>query len=338
LFDRQTTDAVADALDVSVIVPVRNEAGSIAALLDALASQTLQPKEIVIVDGGSVDGTSDLIRACAGKLSFPVVLVEAGPAFPGRARNIAVAQASHQWLAMIDGGTIPDRNWLCELTSAAKTNPDVRIIYGKYLPVTNSYFTHCAAVAYVAPPNTLSPSTASSLLHRSAWEEAGGFREDLRSGEDLLFFKRVSQLKIPQAGTDKAIVHWSLEPSWAGTFRRFATYSRYGMKAGLGGEWQLRVTLLYLILFALLAAAALLWFPLIILPLLFVIFRTERRILRWSPGQRGRWRKVLNPRLVLTVLSINLMIDIAMFCGILQWLRRDVLSNESQMAGIAPKT
>src|SRR5438445_3224912 len=316
---------------ISVVIPVRNEASSISALLSQLEQQTLSPREIVIVDGGSEDGTAGIIRAIATKSSIPIVLFEAGPAFPGRGRNLAIARASHDWVATIDGGNVPDKDWLSRLVSAAKSHPQARIIYGKYLPVINSYFTYCAAITYVPPPNSFSPSTASSLIHRSAWTAAGGLREDLRSGEDLLFFKRITALSIPQAQTDKAIVYWTLQHSWGGTFRRFAIYSRYGMKAGLAREWQFRVAFLYLILVALLVAAGV-WWPLIILPLLFLIVRTQRRILRWHEGQGDRWRKILNPRLVLTVLSINFTIDIAMFWGMLKWITCDVLTHESELS------
>jgi glycosyltransferase involved in cell wall biosynthesis len=43
------------AIEVSVVVPVRNEELSIRALLDGLLNQTLAPKEIIITDGGSTD-------------------------------------------------------------------------------------------------------------------------------------------------------------------------------------------------------------------------------------------------------------------------------------------
>ncbi len=47
---------------VSVIATVLNEAGSIDLLLDSLAGQTRPPDEVVIVDGGSSDGTRGRLR------------------------------------------------------------------------------------------------------------------------------------------------------------------------------------------------------------------------------------------------------------------------------------
>ena len=44
-------------LPVSLIVTVRNDRHGFAELLDGIAAQTEMPDEIVVVDGGSHDGT-----------------------------------------------------------------------------------------------------------------------------------------------------------------------------------------------------------------------------------------------------------------------------------------
>ena len=48
---------------VSVVITVKNEAASIETLLHSLGRQTHPPDEIVIVDGGSTDGTLGIIEA-----------------------------------------------------------------------------------------------------------------------------------------------------------------------------------------------------------------------------------------------------------------------------------
>ena len=52
-------------LEVSLIVTVRNEAHSIDAFLDSLFRQSRLPDEVVLVDGGSIDGTVSRIRGRA---------------------------------------------------------------------------------------------------------------------------------------------------------------------------------------------------------------------------------------------------------------------------------
>ncbi len=48
---------------VSVVIPARNEARSLPALLASLATQTAPPTEVIVVDDGSCDGTGDIARA-----------------------------------------------------------------------------------------------------------------------------------------------------------------------------------------------------------------------------------------------------------------------------------
>ena len=50
---------------VSVIATVLNEAEDIDGLVSSLIHQTLEPAEIIIVDGGSTDGTWERLQADA---------------------------------------------------------------------------------------------------------------------------------------------------------------------------------------------------------------------------------------------------------------------------------
>ncbi len=52
---------------VSVIATVLNEAENIDGLASSLARQTLKPAEIIIVDGGSTDGTWEKLQAARQK-------------------------------------------------------------------------------------------------------------------------------------------------------------------------------------------------------------------------------------------------------------------------------
>ncbi len=50
---------------VSVITVCYNAAGTIAATLDSVRAQTWRPLECVVVDGGSKDGTQDIVKGYA---------------------------------------------------------------------------------------------------------------------------------------------------------------------------------------------------------------------------------------------------------------------------------
>jgi glycosyltransferase involved in cell wall biosynthesis len=76
-------------MDVSLIVTVRNDRAGLAELFGGLAEQTEMPDEIVIVDGGSPDGTLEEVRGWKDDLPAIRVLVAPG-ANIAVGRNIAV--------------------------------------------------------------------------------------------------------------------------------------------------------------------------------------------------------------------------------------------------------
>lgn len=309
---------------ISVIIPLKNEESSIENLLRDLLAQTYMPSEIVITDAGSQDRSCEIIRKFQTFSQVPIVLIESDQALPGRARNLAIARARFEWIATIDGGTRPRPNWLGELVAASQREPEARIIYGIAEPVTDTYFTQCAAVAYVPDGGRVHPSIASALLHHSAWAAVGGFPEDLRSGEDLLFFRALKAAQVPRANCDTAVVAWQLSPNTISTFRRFTAYSRSNLKAGLGREWQLNVVRLYL-LFIILVLAGLWFWPLLLVPPLLYLLRVAKRIYRWYQIKEPTriTRALLSPRRVVTVMWIQLIIDLATLVGLAQWVACD---------------
>src|SRR5215813_6674236 len=101
-------------MKVSLVVPVKNEADSIESLMASAAGQTRRPDEVIIVDGGSEDGTPEIVEEWMARHSLTDWgrVVRAGEATPGRGRNIGVAHARHGWIAFTDAGIRVERFWL----------------------------------------------------------------------------------------------------------------------------------------------------------------------------------------------------------------------------------
>ena len=224
-------------------VPVRNEEATIEALLDSLLRQTERPDEIVIADGGSTDRTVAIADRYSGQ---GVRVLKLGPAYPGRGRNEAVKAARNEWIAFIDGGCEADPEWLKNLWAtreALGSRPG--IVFGESKPRIASEWDAAQALAFLGlrDPKTGhgAPFIASSLVHRDVWRAVGGFPEQLRAAEDLVFLQRIEELRVPSVWSPGAVVHWRLAAGPGAVFRRFRLYSAHHLAAGLFRTWHLRV-------------------------------------------------------------------------------------------------
>jgi rSAM/selenodomain-associated transferase 2 len=95
--------------ELSVIVPVLNEADTLPELIRSLAEQQGVDLELVVCDGGSADGTAELALSLGRDCPFPVKVLECEP---GRARqmNAGVASSSAMTLLFLHADSLfPDR-------------------------------------------------------------------------------------------------------------------------------------------------------------------------------------------------------------------------------------
>jgi glycosyltransferase involved in cell wall biosynthesis len=305
-----------NSFKVSLVVPLRNEEASLPALLESVAGQTRPPDEIVLVDGGSTDGTVALARRHAAA-DPRVRVVEAGDATPGRGRNVGVAAASHDWIAFTDAGITLDAEWLERLArAAAELGADV--VFGNYEPKADTLFERCAALSYPSPKQQRpggwmrGPVVPSSLMRRSVWESAGGF-PDLRAAEDMIFVERVRASGCEVAWAPGATVWWQLPPTLGGTFRRFVLYSRHNVRAGRQRDWHYGVARKYVfaVPFVALALAHSPWW--LAAPVAATLARVAKSIWVRREGRGALW--LLNPLQFAGVALVLLTVDLATFVG-----------------------
>lgn len=241
---------------VSLILTVLNEGKSLPALLDSIAAQTVQPDEVVICDGGSRDNTLALLRA---ERRFPVRVIESPGANISRGRNLAIAAAQHDLIAVTDAGVKLDRQWLERLTQALvdegrdgrpKTedgsypSPVLRLqssvssVAGFFLPDSHNTF-EVAMSATVLPalteikPETFLPSSRSVAFRKAAWQAAGGYPEWLDFCEDLIFDLNLRKACGPFAFAPEAIVYFRPRGSLRSFFKQYYLYARGDGKAKL---------------------------------------------------------------------------------------------------------
>ena len=116
--------------DISVVIPVKNEARLIEDCLQGILNQTVPVKEIIVIDSGSTDGTQELV-----KKFDKTVLVEISSADfnHGTTRNLGVSKAKGEFVIMTVGDAVPSsQNWIEEMLRGF-TAEDVAGVCGRQI-------------------------------------------------------------------------------------------------------------------------------------------------------------------------------------------------------------
>src|SRR6185312_5874067 len=263
-------------------------------------------------------------------------------ALPGRGRNLAIEHSSSEWLAFTDAGIEPQSTWLASLAEKAADDA-VDVVFGSYEPKTNTFFQECAAIAYITPPTEIEGrlmrhrSIASTLMRRSVWEAVGGFPENLRSAEDLLFMNRIEAANFRIRYAPLAVVRWELQPTLFKTFKRFAIYSRNNIRAGLWKDWQAAVFTRYVMLMVLLIPAYALGWSWVTVPItMWILMLLMRAVVSLRRNQKiypaGLARNFLRLLMLLPLLTV---IDLGAIVGTIQWFFSDKLLPRSESVKVS---
>ncbi|ADV66252.1 glycosyltransferase [Deinococcus maricopensis] len=175
----------------SVVVPARNEAAHLPALLRALAAQTLPPAEVIVVDNGSSDATARVARA-GGAVVVPC-------ATPGvaRARQAGLDAARAPWIATTDADSLPRPDWLERLS--AHTSGAVALYgpmrFSDATPV-DAALSEAGYRVFLRAAHALGHANlagANMAFSRMAAHLAGGY-PDVEAREDILLGAALAQL------------------------------------------------------------------------------------------------------------------------------------------------
>jgi glycosyltransferase involved in cell wall biosynthesis len=238
---------------VSVIITVKDEVDSIDRLMESLAAQTRPAAEIVVVDGGSTDGTIERLMRHTESLPLRVLV---RPGFNiSQGRNAAIAAATGEIIASTDAGVRLEPQWLAELVAPIEAN-QADVASGFFVPDPHGAFetalgaTTLPALADIDPQKFL-PSSRSVAFRKSAWQQVGGYPEWLDYCEDLVFDFALRHAGFRFMFVPKAIVHFCPRPNLAAFLRQYYRYARGDGKADL---WRRRHAVRYGIYLLLLPA------------------------------------------------------------------------------------
>ena len=254
---------------------VLNEVEDIDGLVSTLAEQVPTPKEVIIVDGGSSDGTWEHLEAARAKYPHLLAIrdescnLKASPGPIARGRNVGIAAATSEIVACADAGCIYDPEWLARLTAPIVNGSAEYALGGSCIDPDDQTIWDLAAAPFFgmkrrADGTTRSCTARSMAFRKSLWERVGGFPETSFLGEDTKFDLLVRRFVQPAyAERAQAIYrpHHSLKSA-------LSMMARYGVADGVLGTRRSR--LLRNILRCLAEIVAIALVPRTIIPLIAV--------------------------------------------------------------------
>ena len=188
---------------VSLVATVLNEYRTLPDWIDGLTSQTVYPRECIIVDGGSTDGTVDYLRSA--ELPFPAKIVSRPGCTISEGRNIGIGLAQGDVIAITDAGTRASPTWIELLVAPFAESSTVDFVAGSFSPRSQGEWATALAAATLPDPGeidveTFLPSSRSAAVRRSWFEHGFTYPEWLDYCEDLVF-----DLQLIQAGARMAV-------------------------------------------------------------------------------------------------------------------------------------
>lgn len=184
---------------ISVIMPCLNAEQHIQAAIFSVLGQSFTDFELVVIDNGSTDRTSEIL----GHISDPRIKIfnfsRRGVSF---ARNFGLQQARGEYIAFLDSDDTWNPAFLEKMLATLQVRPDAVLAYcgwqnvGLEGPRSDPF----------VPPDYEGPNKTAALLEGCRWPihgaltrhaaitAAGGFNTELTIAEDYLLWMEVSAM------------------------------------------------------------------------------------------------------------------------------------------------
>lgn len=189
-------------LIISIVIPCFNAEKTLIRTLDSVMDQKYKTIEVIIVDDGSTDGTSEIIKQYEKKYSFVKSIAQQNKGVSA-ARNNGVKIAKGNWIAFLDADDIFYKNSLTDRVKVIKSDFNVNMLgvfcraelifangrkmgfgpmFGQSTPNGRVFFSLTFECLF--PPSTV-------IVNKKHFLSCGGFDETISPAEDYDLWHRM---------------------------------------------------------------------------------------------------------------------------------------------------
>lgn len=213
---------------VSVVIPAYNSARYIGVAIDSVLQQDYPALEILVIDDGSIDNTTEIVASYGDKVRLLTQTNQGSAA----ARNHGIRHANGKYIAFLDAD---DAWWSHKIRYQVEAlmQSGHKMAYSRFIrwyEDANGHFTHPETEFSVTPHPHVSEDdmvtgslyaellldcivwTSTVIVEKNELEEAGMFDEYLRKGQDYDLWIRLSR-RIDMLGLEQPTALYRIHPS-----------------------------------------------------------------------------------------------------------------------------
>lgn len=178
---------------IDVIIPAHNASRYIRETIQSVINQEFLPTKIIVIDDGSIDDTSEIVRSFESEL-VQLISIENGGV--SRARNIGIRASQSSYVAFLDADDVWRSDKLAMQIEALKKNPDAKVVYSgtSLIDDVSLDIPDSIGVPYIKGDifedilfyeRPVFGSASSVMVERSVLDRTDLFDESMRFSEDV---------------------------------------------------------------------------------------------------------------------------------------------------------
>jgi glycosyltransferase involved in cell wall biosynthesis len=176
---------------ISCIIPVFNGERYLGESLDSVFNQSYRPLQVIVVNDGSTDQTTEIARSYGNRL----ILLQQPNRGSAAAKNHGIRAAEGKYIAFLDADDLWHSEKLARQMTRLRNRVEITLCFTRF---QNFWMPELAEEEHRYRNSRLSqPQSAWSigtlLTRRSAFEEFGEFDDGLRGNENMMWFLRAAR-------------------------------------------------------------------------------------------------------------------------------------------------